>query len=199
MISIAMVSDTHGWGPPNIGPADIWLHAGDIKDQGKMFPIDPWEKLPMKIVHGNHDCGKMPPRLQFIDGDVVEARKGLWIAGIGWTGEKFYELPLERDIQEVCSKITSNLNRLWMTGRMDKKDGIILLSHYPPLSVMKDFGFESIDRLINQIDFDLIVCGHLHDYAGMTFGNIVFPGPDGRVMCFEERGDECSIKIPQRF
>jgi predicted phosphodiesterase len=186
MLRIACVADTHGWDPPNIGPADLWLHAGDIKDRGGSFPLEPWIRLNMRLVHGNHDCGKMPPSLSFIDGDVVEGVKNLWIAGLGWNGGQFYDIPTHKEIEPVCSKIQSRLFNLKAVGRIPPKASIVLLSHYPPSSVCAyPFGYQAIDNLIKEINFDLIVSGHMHELAGRTFGNIIFPGPDGKIMDFE--------------
>src|SRR3954454_19310461 len=128
-------SDTHGTVPPTIDEsgAIAWLHAGDVNNgptavgDGSDPLEDPlrcdaarWfvtRRLPVFVVKGNHDG--VDDFRAFSDatnltGRVAEVAPRLYVAGIGWHGERYYELPFEADLRKVCDAVLRQTRRLVM-------------------------------------------------------------------------------------
>jgi Icc-related predicted phosphoesterase len=222
-IRLLCCSDTHGQRPPDLDEtgAVAWLHAGDVYEgpasvDGDEAPLpgDPiaepvrsWlaaRRVPVLCVHGNHDVAD-PYRwfdtADAIDGRVRRLSPGLVVAGIGWHGERYYECPIESDLETVCDSVRRQLLRVTTSS-----DLVVLLTHYPtrieglfPLKpgAMQTAGYDAVTRLVNEVRPSLIVQGHEHFWFGRA-GNISFgardalivnPGPTGVVVDINvERG-----------
>ncbi len=111
---------------------------------------------PVLLVPGNHD----PPRCEFpenIDGRAVEAA-GLRVAGIGGSGPHHFGFPYEWGEDDIRSR------------RLGAAD--ILLSHAPPARTALDrlydgrhVGSEAVRERAK--DARILVCGHVHESAGV--------------------------------
>lgn len=196
-------SDTHGRVPPaNLAntAGDVVLHAGDVYDRLSkgMVPspknLNLWTKAGKDFyaVRGNHDI--LDPDGVFSGGQdlterVVELTPSLYLIGLGWHGERFYELPRESDMATVCSQVVRQAIVRIPTGGQS-----IIVSHYPahlPKLFSTDgpyegWMFDCIAQMITTFQPIAIIQGHVHELAGAT-GKIdntlvLFPGPDGGVL-----------------
>ena len=140
-------SDTHGIPPPPL-PEDgmtAWLHAGDfynkvkassqkeadrtLKSSNKLQALMAWingRAIPFHGVSGNHDCSN-PCGVDLVDGvRLAKLADGLFLVSLGWHGECYYDLPREKDLQELCA---SAMN--WVVRDTTSKDKFIVLTHWP--------------------------------------------------------------------
>jgi Icc-related predicted phosphoesterase len=209
-------SDTHGQRAPDLAEtgALAWLHAGDVYDGPSISagddhpltgaplaePVRSWlqsRTVPVLGVRGNHDVGD--PYGWFDVAEPVDERvrrlgPNLVVAGLGWHGERYYECPVESDLETACERLRRQLLRV-----TNRSDLVILLTHYPPrvpgLFPMKPgavecAGYEAISRLVQEVQPILIVQGHEHFWFGQVatieFGErstlVVNPGPRGMTV-----------------
>ena len=200
---IACCSDTHGHSPPDLAddePITAWLHGGDAYDGPAILQGDDEEPLPgepiaqpMRAwlrsrtapvygVHGNHDVAD-PYRwfasIESVDGRVARIAPKLVVVGVGWNGEKYYELPGESDLRRVCDAARRQVLRVTLPS-----DHIILLTHYPPrlpgLFPLKpgasaESGSEAVAELVRELRPALIVQGHEHFWFS-TYASIDLDG-----------------------
>jgi Icc-related predicted phosphoesterase len=192
-MKFACVSDTHSWGPPDLGPVDVWLHAGDIYD-GRCKKLDRrWfdiEKL--YIVHGNHDGNDHHKIMQKcgITWSLVELFPKMWLVGLGWSSPRFCDLPTEREMAELCGKLLRQ-----SLLKMKDGDNSIFLTHYcakQAIHGMSDPGFfyESITKTIDALRPLVVIQGHAHAIFGRNWiynGTLMLnPGGKGDVMTINE-------------
>jgi Icc-related predicted phosphoesterase len=187
-------SDTHGKAPPvpQGAPVHAWLHAGDAyegptiaHDDEEPLPGDPiaepmraWLRTcgaPIYGVHGNHDVADPYGwfgSIEAVDRRVARLAPRLVIVGIGWNGEKYYELPGESDLQRVCNSARRQVLRLTLPS-----DRIVLLTHYPPRmpglfpmkhSTATEPGSEAVANFLREVRPVLVVQGHEHFWFGRT-------------------------------
>lgn len=223
---IACCSDTHETAPSLSATADIlcWLHAGDYyayKDLASADDFDPalasmygeleggdafqWAKtasVPIYSVKGNHDghdAWGYFQRANDISGRVVQITQDLLIAGIGWHGRHYYDLPTEEDLAEVCQKIRQAYAKVG-AGQAGSKHALILLTHYPafaPDSADKQESFQTyacLRELAAELQPVAIIQGHVHEWAGLTHqtptGNtsilVIHPGPIGGILAISD-------------
>jgi len=215
-------SDTHGHVPPPLDEtcATAWLHAGDVYS-GKVLhsrslisnKVRLWKsasEVPVYAVRGNHDytdpLGIFDMDMD-ITGRVVRIAPDVLIAGIGWHGGKYYDLPMDKnDIAPIVQGILRILLRELLPS-----DRLILLTHYPP--ALPDFETEfprnwiadhgwvypSIRSFIDEFNPAAVVMGHIHDWAGKsarldvgsTSTLILNPGAEG--MTFTLDGKQANL------
>jgi Icc-related predicted phosphoesterase len=216
-------SDTHGRCPPNLvedGQTTAWLHGGDAYDgpailQGddeEPLPGDPiaepvraWLRsrtVPVFGVHGNHDVAD-PYRwfasIESVDGRAARIAPKLVVVGVGWSGEKYYELPGESDLRRVCDAARRQALRVALPS-----DHIILLTHYPPrlpgLFPLKpgasaEPGSEVLAELVRELRPALVVQGHEHFWFGRSASIdfdgrrmlVINPGRDGMTVVIDTK------------
>ena len=194
--------------------AVAWLHAGDanngptaVGDGSDPF-ADPLRRnaaqwfasrsVPLFVVRGNHD-GVDDLRAfgsgADLTGRVLQVAPRLYVAGIGWHGERYYELPYERDLAPVCESVLRQARRLVMP-----RDRLVLLTHYPARytqvrTVEGDrdgagVWYDCVRNVVEQLRPLAVVQGHVHRWARTSFttvagdGNVLvlFPGPGGAVL-----------------
>jgi len=156
------------------------------------------------FVKGNHDCGDplkivgdkdvtgkvvelLPPGPVGISGhsgERVGGRPGLWLVGLGWTGEKYYELPTDRCMSKVCADALSACAKAMRQG-----DHSIVLSHYCCPSFkdkhdMAGYAYEAIGDVVAALKPLAVVLGHQHGMFGKQLRDgdgtlYVYPGPCG--------------------
>ncbi len=213
-------SDTHGNAPPAVPPGiDVVLHAGDIYDGPALrdlddddravtrillSPVADWfsqQGVPTHLVAGNHDVND-PLDLfsdeQNINGRLVQVGSRLWVGGVGWSGAIFADLPLEADLQLVCSSVQRQARRL-----LKPRDRVILLGHYPAWlestsRATRPNCYDCLTDLLQELPVTLLIEGHLHQLAGQHWrhgaATIVSAGKRGVVVEIEdETGDVVSI------
>lgn len=187
-------SDTHGEVPPVLDDANAtaWLHAGDVADgpsavEDESDPLDDplraaaarWyttRPVPVFVVRGNHDVtddlGAFAAATD-VTGRVSRLADGLWVAGVGWGGERYFELPLESDLRAACDDVERMARRLVMP-----RDRVVLLTHYPPRlpgmrSVDRDppnggLWYDCVRELAESLRPAAVVQGHVHKWAGTS-------------------------------
>lgn len=219
---IACCSDTHETAPAQSAIADIlcWLHAGDYynyKDVASADDSDPelatmygeleggdafrWVRIasiPIYTVRGNHDghdAWGFYQRANNITGKVVQIAPDLLVAGIGWHGRHYYDLPTEEDLTEVCQKIRQAYAKVGV-GSEHSPRSVILLTHYPAFTPNPSDKQESLRtytclrELAAILKPDAIIQGHVHEWAGRVStvsinGHntlVVNPGPSGGIL-----------------
>ncbi|MCZ7645920.1 MAG: metallophosphoesterase [Planctomycetota bacterium] len=193
MAKLLLLSDTHGIPPDWADEREsiAWLHAGDVLDQGRPSPeMARWFKarrIPVYRVRGNHDVGKGARTLEGcgedLSGRLTRVDEGLWLAGVGWSGKVFADLPGE---SEFLSAI-KDLQRLFL-ARVGGSDRIVLLSHYPVQSSA------ALSRLARELRPIVVVQGHIHaafsskeQFEGIP---VVNPGPGGATLEVDPVGGE---------
>jgi Icc-related predicted phosphoesterase len=203
---ILCYSDTHGNPPGHLDPADAvaLLHGGDFyrgqilrhvvardsteEDREELRRVTHLQwlesaKLPVFGVRGNHDVADplgVFSHVTDVSGSVVQIAPRLFVVGIGWHGEQFFDLPREIDIERVC-----NTMRRAVLRKTTAADRLILLTHYPgrfpelfgEQNCSGTWWYESIRQFIQEIKPALVIQGHLHEHAG-TRG--IFEWKDGR-------------------
>jgi Icc-related predicted phosphoesterase len=189
-------ADTHGRILPSFdeGDAVAWLHAGDVangpdyaldlervdpRSDPLLAPIMPWfdsRTLPVFMVRGNHDCGdpyQVFTSQRDVTGRVVPIAPRVLLAGIGWCGGRYYDLPRESDLDQVCDDIRRQARRLILPD-----DNVVLLTHYPPMSPdirdareyagQQGVWYQSVRTLVDELEPVLIVEGHNHLWANTS-------------------------------
>jgi len=189
-MKFACVADTHSYGPPNLeGPFDAWLHAGDIYDGRKKSFHKGWfdiEKL--YIVHGNHDCNDHHGifKKYSATGLVTPLAPKLFLVGIGWTGEQYFELPTEECLAKCCQEVLRQC-----MFKMKNGDQSIVLTHYCALNgaiyCKNPLGWFSsnINSVIDAIRPLVVIQGHKHSLAGKVwrYNNTIYINPGNKGMC----------------
>lgn len=218
-IRLLCCSDTHGKPPPSIDAqnAAAWLHAGDITNgptavaDGSDPLADPlraetalWftrQSIPILAVRGNHDTLDDLNAFHYardISGSVVKIVKGLFVVGIGWCGDRYFELPSEHDLVDVCDAVRRRTHSLIKPG-----DRVVMLTHYPPrLPGMRDVGinvdgggiwFDCIREFAKELRAVAVVQGHIHQWFKSaqtwryTDGQmlVISPGPSGAAVSID--------------
>ncbi|MCC5829743.1 MAG: metallophosphoesterase [Phycisphaeraceae bacterium] len=219
-------SDSHGDPPPHADEREVvvWLHGGDLVDGSRVGRAGTtwqaaarvWNEwaaartVPVLLTPGNHDTPAFRQhllRLRDISGGVHRIAANLLIAGIGWSGERFYELPLEADLDAVCDQVRRHIRR---ERRAD--DHVALLTHYPPHandpwpaapSALPNRGtFRCVTALVAEIAPVAVVQGHVHDWFGMhrrcEFGGhrslVINPGPRGCKLLVDAATGQASVE-----
>ena len=63
---------------------------------------------PVHVVAGNHDTADEFGAFRTatdLTGRVLPVAERLFLAGVGWHGERYFELPLESDLRAVCDRV----------------------------------------------------------------------------------------------
>lgn len=206
IIRIACCTDTHGHRPGDVDEAGLaaWLHGGDVCHAGGSIGLESmqiWARsrsVPLYAVRGNHDvspASRWFTHCNDITGQMVPLADSLWLAGIGWTGDRYYDLPAEADLEVECNRIRRAVHLL------PAGHHFILLTHYPPHlpelaqrhSTPAGWMFRCIRALIDQLHPIAVVQGHLHEWAGESHTLawqhcrclIVNPGRQGATLAID--------------
>lgn len=182
-------SDTHGIPPRfdenKFGPESehaAWLHAGDFYNRVRSYGWVEWpalrrwhaeRQIPVHMVRGNHDCkdtecvqGKCS-----IEGIVTKIAPKLFVVGIGWSGNDFFDLPGESDLMPVCSDVLRQA-----MFKMQPGDHSIVVSHYPAL-IKEVYGdvhspegwmFDCVAKVLDALRPLALVTGHIHELFGQA-------------------------------
>lgn len=227
---ILCCSDTHAELPPQLDESEAiaWLHGGDVVDGPTLVgddadPLDDplraptarWftdRRVPVFIVRGNHDTADELRAFQNgrdITGDVVRIAAELCVAGVGWTGERYFELPLESDLKTVCDAVRRNAARV-----LTPDDHLVLLTHYPPrLPGMRELQndppngglwYDAVRELMEELPVVAVVQGHVHRWERssqtVTYGGrdvLVFhPGRRGGVLLVDVATGSAACEWP---
>ena len=205
-MQFACFSDTHGCHRPKIlNPICGILHAGDLCDCGgdRTAASNPkvmtWKEDLTWAVRGNHDCGQEADqafRKIDVSGSVIKIVPELWLVGIGWHGEFYFDLPLARDLAKIADDVLRQCLAKMLNG-----DRSILLTHFPPVMPEHKYSHEykPIFDVVKAIRPLAVVTGHLHDlqnpwkpsycleFEGISIPVIV-PGPQGALLTVDEKG-----------
>ena len=225
MVELLCFSDTHGDLPPALDEthAIAWLFAGDyyngpeidtLDDDASdlaarefLYPAAGWitkRSIPVCAVHGNHDI--LDPwnffrQAEQIDGMVHRVADRVLVAGIGWNGEKYFEIPTESDLVSQCDSVRRQITRIGTD-----RDHIVLMTHYPPrLSEIFPSGefsdpgwYGCLRKLAEEVNAIAIIQGHNHRWHGLS-GTFILagrnclalqPGPLGMRLAIDP---ECGV------
>ena len=186
----ACFADLHGLRPMRPeGDIKAWLIAGDLYSNSEIGrPTTPQRTLahdglrqwangvkePVCLVHGNHDClddYQLFRKFNNLSGDCLEISPRLWVVGLGWCGDMYYDLPRESDMAEIVQMA----RRAW-TLKSKHGDQAILLTHYgPALPQFQTRGtyagwlFDCVAKFLEEIKPLAILQGHIHQLAGQSF------------------------------
>lgn len=199
-MNIFCCSDTHGKPFRIPDDADLVLHGGDFYDKGYRgsYSTKGMEELEEVVssmresekrclaVRGNHDC--IDPLGFFEDndvsGDVCQVGDSLHVVGLGWHGDRFYELPNEKIMSGACRQLVGKCLRVMKEG-----DQSILLTHFPPSGALEGqpgWVFDSIKSVVDAIRPRVVVQGHLHSLEGKSWSmeDVVYvsPGASGAMI-----------------
>lgn len=215
-------ADTHGKAPPLCKDADVYLHAGDFynllggkihgvshKDFARMKnneqTMTEWRKsvsCPVYFVRGNHDTDDFFNIMkEDISGKIVKLKDGLFLFGIGWSGQFYFDIPLDRDIAVICDNLLKQ-------SLQEMKDGdhSIILTHYPPCIPEKHgkceegFLFNPVRKMIDALKPILVVEGHTHQDAGKVFwyNKTLIAHPSVKGSLFEIEGSDMRLIVQQQ-
>lgn len=201
-IILGICSDTHSQAFPEwpSGSITAVLHAGDVYDAPSLIDDedDPrtrsWIesiKVPVLAVRGNHDFrdpGGFFKVAEDITGRLHRLGPRLWVAGVGFAAQRYYDLPGESDLAPQCSDLARRATRDVMP-----KDKLILVTHYPPKlpelpcdDVPAEWTFHCVAELIKQLRPTLVVQGHVHEWFGRQWrsgdSRIISPGAQSRIL-----------------
>jgi len=138
---------------------------------------------PVLIIHGNHESSSVLKNLckpleniTFIHKKLHKLQDLLFV-GYGGGGFSLTEPGFEKFVKNNKSKI---------------KGKIVLVTHAPPYGTKLDklnsehYGNKSITKFIEQFKPKLVICGHLHETAGIVqkLGKTlaINPGPKGKII-----------------
>jgi Icc-related predicted phosphoesterase len=193
--------------------AVAWLHGGDFylrkgesqrrrpvggegmkEFQSKKAAFDRWHAqrdIPLYAVRGNHDVTDpwdFFKRFRDLSGRIEAIAPQLWVAGLGWSGERFYQLPQEKDLESICEQLTEQLAK-----GLPQDSCLVILSHYPAVTDLCS-GFACINRLMARWRPVVFIQGHIHEtFKQQTVlswddgsQTLVFnPGPGGGVLTLQ--------------
>ena len=222
MIKIACYSDTHGTIPSPIKEEGLaayfhagdWYGAADLKSKAEptpaMLAVKEWVKsrqVPIFTVAGNHDCNdnaKIFHSCQNVTCDCLPfvqplPRGRIKIVGVGWAGEKHFELPLVRDMKEACLVALQEATRRYEVG-----DRFILLTHYMPWfpqvftykkNNREGWAFDCIADLVRVLKPLAVIFGHIHELLGKQVpyseGDLetllICAGPKGGILSIDSQ------------
>ncbi len=190
------VSDLHGEIPPEVDETGVaaWLVAGDVAGpDGKGRRFLAWARhRKALVVRGNHDgTGGLAIMLRRQKLDLTGKAKaivpGLWVVGVGWSGDLPTDLPEEWQVERRCFMARRMLKREAEPG-----DAVILLTHYPPKLPGLSFAGEyaCVGQLMIHLTPIAVVFGHDHGKFSEQFVHegsrgqtlLACPGPDGGTL-----------------
>lgn len=216
-MDLFLLSDTHSEAWPDIpgNTRDCWiLHAGDVYEgrtqampgihmpEAEYFGSDADPKR-LLLARGNHDIAD-PVGIfaegRDVSGRLVEIVPGIWVAGLGWHGERWYETPREEDLAPLLRDLGRHVLRC-----VGLHDHLILLTHYPPCLSLPAYGcegapgqkglepdlqtgtYQCVREWIEEYKPSLVVAGHIHEWFGRSYRVLhsegdaicIVPGPKG--------------------
>ena len=186
MVTLACCSDTHGTVPPPLlgGSIAAWLHAGDVYEGSEPArgteELRAWliaRKLPVLAVRGNHDVMDAAEFFQHAN-DITEAVKKiaerLGVAGIGWHGSQYDEVPSQDEMDRLCYIIQQKI-----LHQVGLKDRVVIMTHYPadvpdaPNWPGGGEGYAAIGDLIAAVHPIAVIQGHVHEWFGTVRETLV--------------------------
>jgi len=204
-LKLGICSDTHGDMPRWEGVAlDAVLFAGDVYDAYRHKEAEDCRYLrqwveargvPVLAVRGNHDgrdLGGFFQPAEDISGRLYRLGPELWVAGVGWAGKRYDELPGERDLEPQYWDLLRTARRQIRPG-----ERVVLLTHYAPDlpelpdlpagEARADWMYHCVADLVEKLHPIAIVQGHIHRWFGRQWRRadgslIVSPGPVGGVL-----------------
>lgn len=209
-LKLACFSDTHGKGAV-VPPCDAILHAGDAYNYLRKGHFggdsNDFEAMGMFrysgrlfAVRGNHDVSDPVDffgKTHDVSRASAEIGDGIYVIGVGWAGNNFFDLPGEDDLARVCARALEVSAQIIPEGAP-----CVVLSHYPAFMPYKlgdgfiqaplnqGWMFDCVMKVIEAVRPVLVVQGHMHELFGTTHkialegGEplVVFPGPAGMLV-----------------
>lgn len=211
---IACVSDTHGMVPSlPLEGCDLLLHGGDFYNEiekqdwraNNVGALKAWISklsIPAWGVRGNHDCADpagwfassrdVTGSVQAIAADLPDphsskASPKLFVIGLGWHGERFFELPTITDMTRVCGDV---LRQCML--KMKDGDQSVILTHFDAARVvyhgrafpaLEGWAYDCVRMVAEAVRPLAVMQGHSHRMGGeydLHDGTLYwFPGQGG--------------------
>lgn len=209
-MKFACLSDTHGRAPSmSLDGCDVVLHAGDFYNElgvagweegNRIERLKEWIKdltIPAYGVRGNHDC-EDPAEwfLKHHGAGVHELAPHLFLIGLSWTGERYFDLPLETDMGKHAQEVMKQA--CW---KMKDGDMSIVLTHWPgdyKTEVVPGFVLQVVRKLTEAVRPLAVVTGHIHDLANHSYDwngtLIVHAGKRGCLLDVDLANQTCSVE-----
>ncbi|MDR0911546.1 MAG: metallophosphoesterase [Methanobrevibacter sp.] len=184
---------------------DLIIVSGDVTNFGPSeFALDFLNELREKNINviaipGNCDIPEAVSAIE--DSDAIYAHnkiikfRDLIIYGFGGSNPTPFDTPLEFDEDTLYKQINSLINRDSVDisdsfadeslSQLTKNCTKILLTHAPPHGGEADLipggahvGSTAIEKIINEKDFDLNLCGHIHEAVSISkIANTIVSNP----------------------
>ena len=182
--------------------ADIVICAGDLTvfEENLDSYLSELSKLgkPVLIVHGNHESEESMKKACSLFKNIVFLHKGVFelenyiVMGHGGGGfsdrDKDFE-KVSKNFEKEIKDAQKKLDKENKKNKTNKKLKTVLVLHAPPHDTKLDYitgshaGNKSYRKFIDDMQPTLVICGHLHENAGIDqqLGTtvIVNPGPKG--------------------
>lgn len=173
-----------------------WLHGGDFYQgtallahkrmlggeglkghRGRKAAMEQWRAacdIPVYTVRGNHDVtdpwGFFAGTVD-LAGRLEEIAPNLFLGGIGWHGESFFDLPDDGQLDPICAPLERQIE-----ARIGPDDCLIILSHYPAVTELCP-GFDRLQRFMETCRPRVFLQGHIHEAFEQS---CTLPWEDGR-------------------
>ncbi|MDR2622957.1 MAG: metallophosphoesterase [Methanobrevibacter sp.] len=183
----------------NENEIDLVLISGDITDFGpKEFADDFLNKLASKTsviaIHGNCDIESVYNTIEksntIFGHDKISLFKNILIYGFGGSNPTPFNTPFEMSEEDLYASLNNLIDYesviLEENKSLDKNKVIkILLTHSPPFESEADkipsgdhVGSKAIRDILNENDFDLNLCGHIHEARSVSkLNNTIIANP----------------------
>ncbi|MDR2830990.1 MAG: metallophosphoesterase [Methanobrevibacter sp.] len=178
---------------------DLVLISGDITDFGpKEFADDFLNKIASKTsviaIHGNCDIESVYNTIENSKATFAHNKinlfKNILICGFGGSNPTPFNTPFEineEDLYTCLNNLIDYENVVLKENKLLNKDKIIkiLLTHAPPFETEADkisngdhVGSKAIRDVLNENDFDLNLCGHIHEAKSISkLNNTIIANP----------------------
>ncbi|MDR3222680.1 MAG: metallophosphoesterase [Methanobrevibacter sp.] len=200
---------------------DLVLISGDITDFGPQEFADDFlnnlaSKTSVIAIHGNCDIEAIPKTIEnskAISGhDKINLFKNVLIYGFGGSNPTPFATPFEineEDLYNSLNNLINNENVVIKENKSIDEDKIIkiLLTHAPPFESEADkilsgnhVGSKAIRDILNENDFDLNLCGHIHEAKSISkLNNTIVANPgmfkDNHGILIETDDDNFNVEI----
>jgi predicted phosphohydrolase len=173
------MSDTHGLHEALIVPdGDVLVHAGDVTLHGTMEELIAFNEylgtLPHRhklVIAGNHDwCFEKRPEVcaRLLTNATYLQDTAITIAGV-----KFYGSPWQPWFYDWAFNLQRGpqIREKWL---LIPRDTDVLITHGPPYghgdltSRHERAGCEDLLEIVEQIEPQAHICGHIHEAAGVS-------------------------------
>ena len=178
MIKCTILSDLHGFIPPDLESGDVLIICGDLTGRDRedeYFKVFDWiDKQPFTekiLVAGNHD---MRMEMENYDGPAHGEFHYLCDSGVELFGFKFWGSPRSlwfKGINPLCKSFTGSESDLKKYYDKIPDDTDVIISHGPMMKVLDlcpngSVGSWALRAAVDRVKPILLVTAHIHEEGG---------------------------------